>query len=276
MRVIASVVPHGARRWARQGGGPAADREGSAPAWVSERRRCTPLRSSGASKVSIQDTTSPVSDASRGVLLANTPFQSLSAQDRRDALEVAASLSGLRAHLLEKDIWVVQTLSVLFDAPFGRDLVFKGSTSLAKAYHAIRRFSEDIDITYDIRGFAPDLVANAGEDALPATRSRRSPSLRLWVGPVNHHPFCSLLQKHQELEGQLRPDPRRRGADGRKRAHYFAMGKRRYVSHLNGAFRQRRRDRLAGRRRGIFTAAAWRYLRTLSSSATSRRRRRCS
>ena len=34
MRVIASVVPHGARRWARQGGGPAADREGSAPAWV--------------------------------------------------------------------------------------------------------------------------------------------------------------------------------------------------------------------------------------------------
>ena len=69
MRVIASVVPHGARRWARQGGGPAADREGSAPAWVSERRRCTPLRSSGASKVSIQDTTSPVSDASRGVLL---------------------------------------------------------------------------------------------------------------------------------------------------------------------------------------------------------------
>ena len=71
--------------------------------------------------------------------MANTPFQSLSAQDRRDALEVAASLSGRRAHLLEKDIWVVQILSVLFDAPFGRDLVFKGGTSLAKAYHVIRR-----------------------------------------------------------------------------------------------------------------------------------------
>ena len=112
--------------------------------------------------------------------MANTPFQSLSAQDRRDALEVAASLSGRRAHLLEKDIWVVQTLSVLFDAPFGRDLVFKGGTSLAKAYHAIRRFSEDIDITYDIRGFAPDLVANAGEEALPATRSQE----RRWTRAI--------------------------------------------------------------------------------------------
>ena len=37
---------------------------------------------------------------------------------------------------------------------------------------AIRRFSEDIDITYDIRAFAPDLVAHAGDEVLPATRSQ--------------------------------------------------------------------------------------------------------
>ena len=54
----------------------------------------------------------------------------------------------------------------LVDAPFGHQLVFKGGTSLSKVWRAIRRFSEDIDITYDIRGFAPDLVAGAGDEAL--------------------------------------------------------------------------------------------------------------
>ena len=100
-------------------------------------------------------------------------FQSLSASDRRDALEVAAGLSGRRAHLLEKDIWVVQTLHALSPEPRSdRNLVLKGGTSLAKAYHAIHRFSEDIDITHDIRAFAPDLVADGGEDALPVSRSQ--------------------------------------------------------------------------------------------------------
>lgn len=99
-------------------------------------------------------------------------FQSLSASDRRDALEVAAGLSGRRAHLLEKDIWIIQTLHALAETLFGRDLVLKGGTSLAKAYHAIQRFSEDIDITHDIRAFAPDLVADSGEEALPVSRSQ--------------------------------------------------------------------------------------------------------
>ena len=104
--------------------------------------------------------------------MAEILFQSLPAGDRREALRAAQEASGRRAFLLEKDIWVVQTLSVLFDAPFGADIVFKGGTSLAKAYHAIRRFSEDIDVTYDIRAFAPDLVTGAGAEVLPATRSQ--------------------------------------------------------------------------------------------------------
>ena len=40
-------------------------------------------------------------------------------------------------------------------------------------WQAIRRFSEDVDITYDIRAFAPDLVADAGDEALPPTRSQQ-------------------------------------------------------------------------------------------------------
>ena len=104
--------------------------------------------------------------------MAETPFLSLSDRERREALGAAQEASGRRAFLLEKDVWIVQMLRVLFGASFGVDIVFKGGTSLAKAYHAIRRFSEDIDITYDIRAFSPDLVSGVGPEALPPTRSQ--------------------------------------------------------------------------------------------------------
>lgn len=104
--------------------------------------------------------------------MSEVAFHELPAADRREALRAAQDASGRRAFLLEKDVWVVHTLRVLFDGPFGADIVFKGGTSLAKAYHAIRRFSEDVDVTYDIRAFAPDLVGASGEETLPATRSQ--------------------------------------------------------------------------------------------------------
>ena len=78
-------------------------------------------------------------------------FLSLSQDDRRDALEAAPGRGLERApYLLEKDVWVVWTLEALFAAPFADGLVFKGGTSLSKAYDVIDRFSEDVDLTYDI------------------------------------------------------------------------------------------------------------------------------
>ena len=144
--------------------------------------------------------------------MADVSFQSLSPDDRRDALEVAAGLSGRRSHLLEKDIWVVQTLAALFETPFGADLTFKGGTSLAKAYHAIRRFSEDLDITYDIRAIAPDLLTGEDDEAIPATRSQE----RRWTreirrrlpGWVANHALPSLQNNLAEagLSAELRAE----------------------------------------------------------------------
>ena len=104
--------------------------------------------------------------------MAGTPFESLSPDERREALEVASTLSGRRIHLLEKDTWVVYALRALAESSLGGDLTFKGGTSLAKAYRAIRRFSEDLDITYDIRAIAPDLVGESEGDPLPVSRSQ--------------------------------------------------------------------------------------------------------
>lgn len=86
-------------------------------------------------------------------------FLALATEDRTEALSLAASESGRPAHLLEKDVMVVWALGVLASSPFDAHLVFKGGTSLSKAYGVIDRFSEDIDLTYDIREIAPDLIA---------------------------------------------------------------------------------------------------------------------
>ena len=100
-------------------------------------------------------------------------FLGLSAAERSEALQVAASTSGRPLHVLEKDVWVVWTLSALFESPFGKHLVFKGGTSLSKAYKVIERFSEDIDVTYDIRVIAEDLVKDAsGDEPLPQSKTQ--------------------------------------------------------------------------------------------------------
>ena len=52
--------------------------------------------------------------------------------------------------IIEKDFWVCWTLRQLFSLPeLGTHLIFKGGTSLSKAYHAIERFSEDIDLSIE-------------------------------------------------------------------------------------------------------------------------------
>ncbi len=56
--------------------------------------------------------------------MGETQFQHLSVEERRLALRKAQAESPHPAFLLEKDIWVVATLNVLFEAPFGRHLVF--------------------------------------------------------------------------------------------------------------------------------------------------------
>lgn len=116
--------------------------------------------------------------------MAQEPFFGIAANDRAEALQVAAAQSGRPVHVLEKDVWVVWTLSALFDSPFAKDLVFKGGTSLSKAYHAIERFSEDIDVTYDIRAIAPDLIKGApeGDEPLPVSKSQG----RKWSEEIRH------------------------------------------------------------------------------------------
>ena len=69
-------------------------------------------------------------------------------QDRRDVFEAAATRLDTLPGYVEKDFWVCLALDALFDRrPGGHPrLLFKGGTSLSKAFGLINRFSEDIDL----------------------------------------------------------------------------------------------------------------------------------
>jgi hypothetical protein len=130
------------------------------------------------------------------------PYLSLPREDRLEALQVVASESGRPVHLLEKDIWVVWALDGLFASALGEHLVFKGGTSLSKGYGIIERFSEDVDLTYDIREIIPELVGDGAP--IPATNSqadrwtkRVNEKLAAWV--KDH--ALPVINKHVEATG---------------------------------------------------------------------------
>jgi nucleotidyltransferase AbiEii toxin of type IV toxin-antitoxin system len=72
------------------------------------------------------------------------------ARERADLFAETAERKALPEAIIEKDFWVCWVLKQLFsiEALTGR-LLFKGGTSLSKIFHAINRFSEDIDLAVD-------------------------------------------------------------------------------------------------------------------------------
>ncbi|HUX58965.1 MAG TPA: nucleotidyl transferase AbiEii/AbiGii toxin family protein [Bacteroidales bacterium] len=66
----------------------------------------------------------------------------LTEQNRRNIFEETAKRAGLPlAAAAEKDWWVVRTLQVVFQTEIAPYTVFKGGTSLSKAWNLIDRFS---------------------------------------------------------------------------------------------------------------------------------------
>jgi len=84
-------------------------------------------------------------------------YLTLNASERAELLDAASRKRGIAASVMEKDYWVCKTLAVLFQMPdLSRHLVFKGGTSLSKAYGLIERLSEDVDVSIhrDFLGYA--------------------------------------------------------------------------------------------------------------------------
>lgn len=94
-----------------------------------------------------------------------------SEEDRRALFATTARRVGTTEQNIEKDFWVCWTLDALFRGlpPGGPRLLFKGGTSLSKAFGLISRFSEDIDITV----FRSDLGESVSLDELEALSGKK-------------------------------------------------------------------------------------------------------
>lgn len=78
-------------------------------------------------------------------------FLQLSPDEQASILQTSAGKLGRRAEHLEKDVWICWVLQALFTMPGRLPMAFKGGTSLSKVYGAIRRFSEDVDVTVNYK-----------------------------------------------------------------------------------------------------------------------------
>ena len=63
---------------------------------------------------------------------------------RKQMIEHVRKSLNLPPQSIEKDLWVTQVLHALFSLPVSDKLIFKGGTSLSKAWGLIDRFSDVI------------------------------------------------------------------------------------------------------------------------------------
>jgi predicted nucleotidyltransferase component of viral defense system len=73
-------------------------------------------------------------------------------------IEATASDMGINPLYIEKDYWVCYVLKNLSQSEYIDVAIFKGGTSLSKAYKIIERFSEDIDLALMVEGLSGNQI----------------------------------------------------------------------------------------------------------------------
>lgn len=73
-------------------------------------------------------------------------WTNLTDEQKVQVLAQVENAIGLPAFVVEKDWWVCVILRAVFQSRYAGSIIFKGGTSLSKAYNLIDRFSEDIDL----------------------------------------------------------------------------------------------------------------------------------
>lgn len=67
----------------------------------------------------------------------------------------------MRPVYIEKDYWITYVLKNISQSAYKERVVFKGGTSLSKAYNLIHRFSEDVDLAFISQGKNSNQVKSA-------------------------------------------------------------------------------------------------------------------
>ncbi|MCC5927870.1 MAG: nucleotidyl transferase AbiEii/AbiGii toxin family protein [Cyclobacteriaceae bacterium] len=112
--------------------------------------------------------------------MAKINFYTIDNAEKAAIFTEIATQKGIKPFAVEKDWWVSRTIEIIFKMPIAEHLVFKGGTSLSKAWKLINRFSEDIDLAIDKKyfGFSDDLGKNQ-RDKLRKKQVHTLPELSL-------------------------------------------------------------------------------------------------
>jgi hypothetical protein len=129
-------------------------------------------------------------------------FLQLSPEEQAEILQTCAGKLGRRAEHLEKDVWICWVLQGLFTMPGRLPMAFKGGTSLSKVYSAIRRFSEDVDVTVEYKSldqsidpFDPKLSRTAREKFTELLRTKLADHTKNVIRPHFENLVAQLTEK---------------------------------------------------------------------------------
>ena len=109
-------------------------------------------------------------------------------------LNFAANTLNIRPEFIEKDYWITRALQRMSQNINAEKVVFKGGTSLSKAYRLTNRFSEDIDVAVIdadsfsgnqlktfIKRLAKDMSADLNELVVPNEQVKDLASTRQFI-----------------------------------------------------------------------------------------------
>ena len=113
-------------------------------------------------------------------------------------LNFAANTLNIRPEFIEKDYWITRALQRMSQNVNAEKVVFKGGTSLSKAYRLTNRFSEDIDVAVIdadsfsgnqlktfIKRLAKDMSADLNELVVPNEQVKDLASTRQFINIQN-------------------------------------------------------------------------------------------
>lgn len=137
-------------------------------------------------------------------------FLSQPENTRAAAIRESAARMKLHPTPVEKDFWVCYLLRELFSLDCVKDhLIFKGGTSLSKAFGLIERFSEDIDLSIHASAFGININSEFNENH-PSERSQNNNTLFDAAATFIDQKFIPALQTRltqslPELNWRLQP-----------------------------------------------------------------------
>lgn len=122
-----------------------------------------------------------------------------------NAIQITSQELGMAPEFVEKDYWICQILQNLSRHPQHERIVWKGGTSLSKAYGLIKRFSSDVDFAVLLEGLSQNqqkkLVAKIGRDTTADMEELNVPE-----GTIKNNRFRKTYYGYTSVLGRKKED----------------------------------------------------------------------